>query len=470
MRKTLLLLPCLLLSFTCFGQNALLDLYSPFYKSLTPLRTDSLFVRTHHEGQSDTREIAYTYTDSLLSEWRELHKSSGDQVSVQKIKQQITYPDGHKSALTESLDSINKRTLTDRFTALGNNPEQPDGYLMEIQREEGKWEPVQQTLFTYDDKGRVVQRLEQNTPPASSEWVNSSAWNYDYDSKGRTTARRLDVWADGDWKTQNLYRYEYQGNQSEPYSAVWLGESGGQLTPVDSTLTWYGAEGEMDSTLVFYWQHEQSAWFAAGRTVFANREQQTAQQGKTFVRNQDGNWTECTETAYTAGESIYTDEPLEKVLRTYDAATKEWSDIRRTLTQYKPLDEGRIYGSILTESMENGEWKEAFFAEAWFHRDPFRPGLDSLSDRSNSEKFTFAYSCGLPNPYVATRTLSFPAREDLTGNYDLRIVSEEGRMIYRRTYDGSGTGYVDVPLAPGFYLVTVSKGGIPVCSQKLVVQ
>lgn len=468
MHKIIALFCCICMISPCFGQNALIDLYRPFNQSLIALRTDSLFVRTTVNGEITTREIAYTYKDSLLSEWRELHKNKVGAPAI-RTKQEINYPDGHRFVLTETYDSLTKQAFTERFSTFGKDPSRPDGYLMEMKQGED-WIPVLQTLFKFDNKGRLLQRLEQQTGVASSEWINRSAWNYDYDSKGRVTEKRLDQWDVSDWKTKNQHRYTYKGGQSQPYSAVWLGDVDGQLTLVDSTLTWYDQTGAEDSTLVFYWIREQSQWQAIGSTLFADKEQQAALKGKTFVRDLNGNWVERNETTFTAGEAIFTDDPQEEMLRSYNTATKEWIDIKRTVTQYKPLDDGHIYGSISTEEIREGNWEETFFAEAWFHKDPFRPGLDTIADRSKTGNFTFAYSCGLPNPYVATRTLAFPVREDLTGNYELKIVSEEGRLIFRRSYDGSGTGYVDTPLAPGFYLVTVSKGGTPVCSQKLVVQ
>jgi len=464
--QNILFFICLAACSPCLGQNALLDLYRPFYQSLTPLRTDSLFLRTSDGAQKTEREIAFTYDESLLTEWRELCKS-GKQVI--KTKQQISYPKGQKVALTETRDSLNQQTVRNRLSVLGNNPEHPDGYLMEMWQKD-QWIPVQQTLFTYDRYDHVLQRLEQRTSFASSEWANSSAWNYTYDGQGRMTTKRLDDWADGDWKTSNLYRYEYKGRQSEPYSATRLSDIDGQLTPIDSTITWYDQTGKADSTLVFYWVGTQSAWYATDRTVFADKAQQTARNGKNFVQDQNGKWIEREETTFTEGEGIYTDDPQEEVLRVYNAETKVSEDKRRTTTLYKPLDDGRIYGSIQTEEMKDGDWSETFFAEAWFRKALHSPSIDSLADRSDSERFKFSYSCGLPNPYVATQTLTFPAREDLNGNYELKIVSEEGRLIFRGSYNSSGAGYVDTPLTPGFYLVTVSKGGTPVCSQKLVVQ
>ncbi len=92
------------------------------------------------------------------------------------------------------------------------------------------------------------------------------------------------------------------------------------------------------------------------------------------------------------------------------------------------------------------------------------PPVDSRTD-----KFTFSYKCGFYSPYVQNQTLTFPATE-ATGNYELKIFAEDSRLVYRQMYDSSGLATVNAPLAPGVYFVAVSKGGVPLCTQKLAVQ
>lgn len=468
MKKHTLLLCLCAAALPCFGQNALIDLFRPFNKSLTPLRTDSLFVRTQQDGAIITRQIAYAYQDSFLTEWRERRVDNSLQTPlVLKIKCQIA----DHIAVTERLDSIADIKTAERFSLLGQTPDQPEGYLMESRQEDGSWSPVQQTLFTYDSEGRVAQRLEQHTGVTSAEWGNMSTWNYTYDKQGRMTMRQLDHWDGEESQPKGIYRYEYAKGQSQPHAVVWLAEVEGQITPVDSTVTWYDLSEEADSSMVFVWGREQSVWCAADRAVFATDDEKAVQHGKTFVHGLNGEWVEKTEVAFTASDAIFTNDPQEEVLRVYDPVAQIWRDKERTTTIYKLVDEKGVYGSIRTEVFAGDAlgWEETFFAEAWFRKDAHRQGLDSVPDRS-SDHFRFSYACGLPNPYVATRTLTFPLRDDLSGNYELRIVSEEGRLIFQRRYDDSGMGYVDTPLPSGFYLVTVSKGGTPVCSQKLVVE
>ncbi|HAD12103.1 MAG TPA: hypothetical protein DCF33_06655, partial [Saprospirales bacterium] len=77
-------------------------------------------------------------------------------------------------------------------------------------------------------------------------------------------------------------------------------------------------------------------------------------------------------------------------------------------------------------------------------------------------------TCGFFNPYIQNQTLTFPA-SDVAGDYDLKIFGEDGRLVFRQRYDNNGLATVTAPLLPGLYIVSVSKGGVPLCTQKLIV-
>ncbi|MBL7826630.1 MAG: T9SS type A sorting domain-containing protein, partial [Saprospiraceae bacterium] len=93
----------------------------------------------------------------------------------------------------------------------------------------------------------------------------------------------------------------------------------------------------------------------------------------------------------------------------------------------------------------------------------FNPPAD---DRS--QQFKFAYTCDLPNPYVRNMTITFP-ETDATGSFMLTIFSSDGRIVHEKKYGEVELGYVDAPLQPGIYWVTLRKGSTPLCTQKLIV-
>ena len=266
----------------------------------------------------------------------------------------------------------------------------------------------------------------------------------------------------------NQYSYAYKQDENQPASAVWHSNIDGKLIPVDSTVFWYDNDGFQDSSLTFFWNVISNTWYKVSRQVLKDDDQKITGQGESFSSDGQAKWQEKEEITYTPGEQIFTDEPTEELVRVFDPASGERKDKKKKIITYQSLDSTHIYGSIQISELNDStqEWGEVFFAEAWFSIEMQKPALDSLQEREG--QFTFSYSCGLPNPYVRNMTLTFPP-SDATGNYELKILSEEGRLVYRQKYDDSGTGFIDAPLQPGFYLVTVSRGNTPVCTQKLIV-
>jgi hypothetical protein len=454
------------------SQNLLLDLFRPFYKKGVPLRTDSLFVRTPDGGgQWQTREIAYLYEGELLKEWRELRKTGGQQ-QILSIKEQAILSGDKKTVVTATRDSLLKADSRERTTLFAAKQEQPDSFILEIYRD-NQWVPVQKTIFSYTNNKLLAQRLEQQPGASSGPWEHVSAWNYIYDNQKRPGLKRQDRWDGTAWLPQNIHRYTYEGKKEQPFSSVWLrADTTGRLVPVDSTLSWRDQQGLEDSTLLYRWNPYENTWQEAERRIFAQAEEKKAGQGKRFFRDAGGNWRSAEETEFLSGDGIFTDEPKEELLRVYDPLADIWKDRQRKTAEYKQLTDGKVYGSIRTEEFDEGgqTWKERFFAEAWFRPLPAADRPDSLAARSVEDRFTFSYVCGLPNPYVANQTVFFPENKELGGRFELKIFSDDGRLVFQKHWDNSGTCVVDALLTPGFYIVSVSKGGTPLCVQKLMVQ
>jgi len=474
--QTLMLRPRLLilllaLSQLSFAQNAFLDLYHPFHKSLIGLRTDSLFIRTldPYAGMVE-RSISYRYKysddNALPPDWQEI-RSETKTLRLWRINQRAVWEGPFKAVETETLDSLTKRVVKDRAILAENASGRLDSVWYEIW-DSTEWRPVQKTLFAYKNGQFLERRTEMRWDAAPEDWVAELTTTLTYDSKNRVTQRKYETYSDTGATLQNLYTYSYRPDENQPESAVWRSNIEGKLTPVDSMVAWYDGDGFQDSSLTFFWSRGTDTWYKISREVLKDDDQKITGQGETFHPDGQEKWQANEETTYLPGEQIFTDEPKEELVRVFDPATGEWKDKKKKVIIYESLDSAYIYGSIQISELNDSSqiWEEVFFAEAWFSIEQQKPGLDSLKERGQA--FTFSYSCGLPNPYVRNMTLTFPQSE-ATGNYELKIISEEGRMVYRKRYDDSGTGFVDAPLQPGFYMVTVSRGSTPLCTQKLIV-
>ncbi len=452
------------------AQNALIDLYNPYYQSLVPLQTDSLFIRTLDQYHGIvTRAIGYNYEEDgiTLIGWHELREEEYPS-HIWKTVLNISNQSSTIVVETETTDSLTHKKFKDRQT-FANSLAQPDSIVIDLW-DSIEWVPNQKILFTYTLTGQIESRLDLRWDATAEEWINENVIGWAYDNQNRLTLRRSKRWKEVSWEFVNDYKYTYNGNSLEPNSIVWVNaDSMGTHIPVDSMAIWYDGEGQIDSSLTFLWNSYNNAWSATNRNILSDEDEQKAVDGKEYVKSPDGGWIEKKDPVYTLGEETFTDEPAEVLTKIYDPKLEEWKDVRRKIVSYTPLDANRVYGSIQILEMNDSlqDWQETFFTEAWLRILPSDLQQDSVEDRSR--KFTIVYSCDLPNPYVRNKTFVFPANE-ATGNYELKIFSAEGRMVYQRKYDDSGMGYVDAPLQPGVYLASVSRGGTPLCTQKLIVQ
>jgi|GEM_PF-4049704 len=459
----------LALSQVSFAQNAFLDLYHPFHKSLIELRTDSLFIRTldPYAGTVE-RAISYKYSDDkdLPPDWQEI-RSESKTLRLWRINQRASWEGSFKSVETETLDSLTKQTLKEKAILAVNTDGKLDSVWYAI-RDSTEWRPVQKTLFVYKNSQFLERRTELRWDIAPEDWTKELDYTLIYDSQNRVTQRKYETHGDTGTTLRNQYTYDYRQGENQPASAVWRSNIDGKLTPVDSTVFWYDNTGLQDSSLSFFWNSISNNWYKVSRQVLKDDDQKITGHGESFSPDSQDKWQEKEETTYIPGSGIFTDEPKEELVRVFDPATGEWKDKKKKTIVYQSLDSVHIYGSIQISELNDStqSWEEVFFAEAWFIIEQQKSNPDSLKERGG--QFTFSYSCGLPNPYVRNMTLTFPP-SDATGNYELKIMSEEGRLVYRQRYDDSGIGFVDAPLQPGFYMVTVSRGNTPICSQKLIV-
>lgn len=458
--------------FSSGAQNALIDLYNPYYQSLVPVRTDSLFIRYTDPYQGTiTREIGYKYADegNTLLQWHEVRKVPAS-LQIHAIVQNMNVEENQTIMETTTTDSLTHRTFKDHRIFYGVSASVPDSILGEIW-DSTQWLPNEKTIYRYHSNGFHKSRTDLRWDAAIEDWVPQYREIREYDPQNRLQSRRNEFWKEIEWRTLEQYGFSYQGLGSKPSATNWYSaaNSGGALQPVDSMKIWYDGEGQIDSSFTFLWNPYSNTWAQTARTILNGEEQQKGNQGKDFIKGEDGAWVEKDDASFTPGEGLFTDEPQEVVTKRFDAKIDEWKDIRRKIVQYQPIEGGRIYGTLQVLEMNDSlqDWQEVFFAEAWLRVLPSLIQQDSVEDRS--QKFTILYSCELPNPYVRNKTFLFPANE-ATGDYELKIFSADGRTVYRKKYDDSGMGYVDAPLQPGLYMASVSRGGTMLCTQKLIVQ
>ncbi len=449
--------------FCSHAQNVFVQMFHPQYQELTPLVTDSLFIRIQSgETGEITRAIGYQHPVDLPSGWREV-RAQEKPLALWRISQHTEQAANGQITYNDFIDSLKSDTLRSRMYVMGNQMERPDSVLHEIWRN-GQWMPMQKTLLYYigQTNGR---RVEMTWNEAMNEWENVSKTQYTYDGQKRLTKREEEYWKEDEWTIEHSYQYAYRQNESKPKYAIWVAQG----NPIDSTMTWYDFQGQEDSSKIYLWNIYQSAWSAQSKRILNGEEAKRALAGDIYAGNGafTSNWSPKEQREFVSGEGVITNEPQEEILRKFNPISMEWQESWRRSIAYQPLPDGRIYGTIrINEFGRDSSWSETFFAEGWFHLAPDSLGLDPAKDRS--ETFTFSYSCGLYNPYVQNQTLTFPASE-VTGDYELKIFGEDSRLVFQQRYNSSGLATVSAPLVPGLYLVSVSKGGVPLCTQKLVV-
>jgi hypothetical protein len=450
------------------AQNVFVQMFHPQYQELTPLITDSLFVRTQSlQSGETTRAIGFKHPDGLPSSWKEVRTQS-EPYGLWRISQYSEESGLGQILYNDFVDSLRADTIRSRMTLMGNQVKYPDSTLQEIWKN-GEWSPIQKTYYVYIEAPLIGRQIDLSWNSTMGLWEFVRRTSISYDGQKRMTARMEELWKEEQWQPDHTYKYEYRPSENKPKFLVWYSNA----TPVDSTVFWYDAQGLEDSSRVYQWNSYENSWKAESKRVLSNDEAKRALAGNTYAAvNNDGaasvtQWISRQQREFIPGEGVFTDEPKEEVVQSFNPKLGEWQDTwRRTIT-YQPLPDNHIYGTIrVNEFGKDSSWHETFFAEAWFHLAPDSLHNDPVDERT--ESFTFSYTCGFYNPYVQNQTLTFPASE-VTGDYELKIFGEDGRLVFQQRYDSSGLATVSAPLVSGLYIVSVSRGGVPLCTQKLVV-
>lgn len=449
------------------AQNAFIQMYHPQYQELTLLLTDSLYIHTEStDGTETTRAIGYRHVENKPVGWREV-RGMNTPLTLIRVDQRDESIPGGVAVYQERVDSIRQDTMKTRMLVMGALFEFPDSVQHELWKNE-QWVPVQKTNHYYQSAQLIGRTFEYQWNETAAQWDTISRKQYTYDGQKRLKERKEDAWKAEQWENAHQYRYGYRSGEAKPQYLVW--QAGEQL--IDSTVTWYNTFGAEDSSRVFQWQDHASEWKLVSKRILPGTEAQTALAGNTYTASggSDGAttiWLPKERRTFLTGENTYTNEPQEETIQQLNLSTGEWYDTWRRNIFYQPLQDGRIYGkTTINEWGKDSTWHETFFAEGWFRLAPDSLHIDPVDSRTDT--FTFSYTCGFYNPYIQNQTLTFPA-SDVAGDYDLKIFGEDGRLVFRQRYDNNGLATVSAPLLPGLYIVSVSKGGVPLCTQKLIV-
>jgi hypothetical protein len=457
---------CLLLmslALPASGQNLLLKMFRPHYKEGISLRTDSLFVRTNiGQPNESTRFVRFAYTQGLPVSWHEM-RSEQDSSKIWKLSERTEPSDDGWIVHNEAIDGQIGDTMTIRTVMWGNQTTAPDSILYETKTSEG-WRPIQKKKYTYDAEF-LLRNEEMLWDINASQWTNQAISNYTYDAQKRLLQQQTAIWEGADWTVQNTYRFVYAPGTILPKCQTW--QSGD--TRVDSIAIWYDLQGVEDSSVIYHWDVARGAWFAVAKRALETAAEKEGLEGHYYSNNGASDWKPKERYQYVESIHEYTNEPTEAILQQFDPVAEQWVDKVKKTSTYQVLADGRIHGILRTDeaSLDAG-WVNTFWAEAWFHLPPDGFSSDSLSDDRN-DSFSFSYNCGMSNPYVQHQTLSFPST-NAEGNYELKIFGEDGRLVFQQQYEVDGLATVSAPLIPGLYIVSVKKGGMPLCTQKLIVK
>ncbi|RGN50912.1 MULTISPECIES: T9SS type A sorting domain-containing protein [unclassified Bacteroides] len=159
----------------------------------------------------------------------------------------------------------------------------------------GKWIPSEKGIYTYDDRGNIIEEMLYRYDEDNSEWVYANHNKVSYDAKGRQTSWEGYTWDGTDWTPtgeKQEYGYDDNGNQLYWSFSIWQPE----------TKTWlnhHRVEQTFENNLITvqeekFWNKTLQSWVGVEEYNGA-----VLYNGKTDFRYDDQN-REIYEVAYTA--------------------------------------------------------------------------------------------------------------------------------------------------------------------------
>lgn len=454
------------------AQNYLLEMFHPKNKEVKKLRTDSMYI--HSSGS--IRRLYFEYTDkNALTKSNDFWYSDKMAPVQRYLKKHIQ--DGNIFTVETEVQDGNKKTIRkERYTETRRPDGQPDSAITYIDRN-GVWEPAQKMAYAYNTKNYRLSRLDQVWNPNKGTWMSQWGETMEYDSKNRLRFRRNVQWdaANSRWLISQEYGYDYEnGGNNQPVSLTWRTLRDSTMQNITKLETAFNSTGKKDTVILYRWNVDQEDWVRDHFTLLDNNDhRQLFELGDKYYRNDSNLWEKSEETSYMTGTGIYSDEAEGMLVQIYDKKEEKWRGISRETTQYTDMPDGkRVYGRFEKEGNGPSDaLQQEILVEAWFtKKDPEKPG--PIDDRSNTRENGV---CSLPNPFMSGLALTLPQGNETPvtdGNTlcELRITSEDGRLVWHRTVQNASAVTIDANLTPGVYLLTVLRDGQRVCVQKLLSQ
>jgi hypothetical protein len=463
------------LLYVCFfasvadGQNYLRELYHPFFEQLIPLRTDSMFiVQEPSNGQKSILAIGYDYEKGLLKTTREKYSLEKNQINYFEVNLWNGIGESEQMVETYKYDSIYKYQARSRTVKFLKDNTHIDSIHFETYQDK-KWVILQKNIFERTPSGSVKNEDIFKLNLTNLIWEKCSRNQYEYDNAGRTTQRMTYSYNQDESVFRNEYNYTFKSGKL-PITENWYSGDLKNIHQVDSTKYWFDTDEKYDSAYFFVWIASLDKWIVKEKYYYNSFEQKKSlvHDVKKYDFEKDV-WYDYIKNEYLKGEQFYTDEPAELMVQSFNALSNEWVIQERHTINYENLKSDKLLATYKKEALNNQtlQWETVLTAQAWLRLNPDELQKDTIEIRANQLKFS--YICGMPNPYIANQTVEFPVNTDVKGEYALRILSSDGRVMYSEQFTETGLGFVDAVLPPGFYIAFVTKGDMPICSQKLIV-
>lgn len=452
MQKPIFILLICLLASPILAQNFLFSYSGGGYEEIMPLQTDSLY----RVRGTQSVESAFKFdANHRIIKGRYRSIESAQNFEFRTITTVIYTPnkvisiDTSIQILPFSNISVSRRT-TDSL----------DGRVVFIYAENWdgtKWQGVQKDSFIYNANFSQMESASQSWDFVDMAWKYNSFQQIEYDAQGRILIRR--EWGVGNSITDTTYYNDY----------FYAYNIDGQLTSLTSRYgtspvnngreTYvYDTNGNLDSLIIAYWNTVLLEWRLDNiRVLDDSPEQQATVDGKIYRLNNLSQWYLDSESFYTPGPQIYTNEPIEVLTKKFNANSNQLQDYKRKGSTYTVLPDGRIKGDYQQAIFSNGSWKDELHVETWQHK------LETVGVKT--PEAIPPPSCGIPNPLtgVDLRTIS----PEFSPDAQLEIFSLDGRLVLSQNLNKDFT--LDVSGKPtGIYWLFLREKANIICVQKVL--
>ncbi len=351
-----------------------------------------------------------------------------------------------------------------------------------------QWVGQTRRLFTYNNQGRLTQRLVQMADMPGAPLENSARWGYTYLPNGNEEQIIYQQWQNGDWrnKRRQLFSYNADGELETQTLELW-NEDNSSWEGAFRRQWSYAPNGFNISELTTQrWENNNSSWgnvsrrqffynnagfwqgtvfqeWDAGAGVWQNQSRELHQLN---AQNNMDNllfqlWNGAEWESRVRETTRMNNRSLSTVIEQRDLASGEWERVTRYGTLFSP--DGRVL-----EDIRNQVWEDN--AQEWLN--------DSTTIRythywsevmvSAEEREAGAALCKVPNPYQPGMPIS--CASGMPGQpLDVRLYDLLGRQLYQAQTHSPEQFSIDMALPSGTYLLQLSQGARARQAQLLIV-